>query len=166
MKKFFVLCAIASMLASCNSEKKEAPVAEPPAPKKEVYQPVHQSSTVDLKTAKKYTYLNAPLQTAATSVTVDYDQKTPYAKPITVKYSYANGDTYTYTIPADFGLWKNQAKRFRVVSDDKCTIWLQGQTKNGKFHEFVFYGDPQYNGKKIKPNSYKNLPAGEIRYRK
>ncbi len=169
MKKFFgmlAIVAIASMCASCNEEKK---VAEAPAPapvKKEVYQPQHNAQAVDLKTAKKYHYFNAPTASPATAVVVNYNEKTPYAAPIEVKFNYANGDTFTYTIPAEFGLWKNQAGKFRVISDNKCTVWIQGQEKNGKFHEFVFYGDPKHNGTKIKPNSYRNLPAGEIKYRK
>lgn len=153
------------MLASCGKKKVEETVVTE-APKQEVYKPVSKSSTVDLKTAKKYDYRNAPMNSRAASVSVDYDQKTPYAKPITIKFSYANGDSYVYTIPAEFGLWKNEAGRFRVVADNNCTVWIQGQTKSGKFHEFIFYGDPKYNGKKIKPNSYRNLPAGEIVYRK
>lgn len=165
MKQFIMFCMCAAVLASC-SEKKE-PVVEPQEPQKEVvYQPVHRTMTVDLKTASKYGYYNAPNDVPATAVVVTYDQKLPYAQPVVVKFSYANGDSFTYTIPAEFGLWKNEAGRFRVISDDACTVWVQGQTKNGKFHEFVFYGDPRYNGGKIKPNSYRNLPAGEIRYRK
>lgn len=158
--------AVVSMLASC-SKKQEAVETNvvPETPKQEVYQPQHQSSTVDLSTARKYAYFNAPLDAPATSVAVNYDQKAPYAKPIEVVYSYANGDTFVYTIPAEFGLWKNSAGRFRVISDAECTVWLQGQTKSGKFHEFVFFGNPKYNGTKVKPNSYRNLPAGEIKYR-
>lgn len=159
------MIAFVSMLASCSqkSEPVETVVLEPP--KQEVYQPKHQSATIDLNTAKKYDYRNAPLDVPATSVVVNYDPKVPYAKPIEVVYSYANGDTFTFMIPADFGLWKNSAGRFRVISDAEGTVWLQGQTKSGKFHEFVFYGNPEYNGTKIKPNSYRNLPAGEIKYR-
>lgn len=168
MKKIFgmlAFVAIASLLASCGEEKKPEPAPAPEPVKEEVYQPIHQSAAIDLKTAKKYDYRNAPTAAPAASVVVNYDPKKPYTQPIEVKYTYANGDTYTYTIPAEFGLWKNQSGKFRVVSDKECTVWLQGQEKNGKFHEFVFYGDPKYNGTKIKPNSYRNLPAGEIRYR-
>ncbi len=169
MKKFFgmlAFVAIASMCASCNEEKKTE-VAPAPAPvKEEVYQPQHNAQAVDLKAAKKYNYFNAPTGSPAASVVVNYNEKTPYAAPIEVKFSYANGDSFTYTVPATFGLWKNQAGKFRVISDNECTVWLQGSEKNGKFHEFVFYGDPKHNGTKIKPNSYRNLPAGEIKYRK
>lgn len=164
--KSLAVFAVAGMFASCDKENKEsetAPVPEPP--KVEAYQPVHSSTTVDMKKIKKYAYFNAPMSTAAVSVQVLYDQNAPYVQPITVKYSYANGDTHTYTVPAEFGLWRNEAGRLRVVSDDKGTVWMQGQTKNGSFHELIFYGDPQFNGKKIKPNSYRNLPAGEIKYR-
>lgn len=165
--KFLAVFAVAGMFASCNKDNKEPETAPvPDTPKEEVYQPVHNSSTVDLKTAKKYAYYNAPTSSPAASVQVLYDQKAPYTQPIVVKYTYANGDTYTYTVPADFGLWRNEAGRFRVIYDDKGTVWMQGQTKAGKFHELIFYGDPQFNGKKIKPNSYRNLPAGEIKYRK
>ncbi len=165
--KCFAVFAVAGMLASCNKENKAPETApEPVAPKAEAYQPVHQSSTVDLKSARKYAYFNAPTPTAAASVDVLYDRKAPYVQPVVVKYTYANGDTYTYTVPAEFGLWRNEAGRLRVVIDDKATVWLQGQTKGGKFHELIFYGDPQFNGKKIKPNTYRNLPAGEIKYRK
>lgn len=163
-----VLCVVLICFFTCCKEEKkvESPVVvEEPAPV-EVYQPKHQSSTIDLSSVKKYEYVSSPTQSPATSVTVDYDPKTPYAKPIEVKYTYANGDTYTYIIPKEFGLWKNEAGRFRVVADNECTVWLQGQTKKGKFHEFIFYGDPQFNGKKIKPNSYLNHPTGLIKYRK
>lgn len=168
MKKIAVILPmfiVAGLFASCNNDKtEETPVPETPV--QEVYQPVHKSSAVDLSTAQKYDYRNAPMDAPATGVTVSYDQKKPYTQPITVKYTYANGDSYTYTIPAEFGLWKNQAGKFRVVIDQDHTVWLQGQTKKGKFHEFVFYGDPKYNGTKVKPNSYRNPPAGEIKYRK
>lgn len=154
---------MAGMFASCGN-KKEAEVVVNEPPKQEVYQPKHQAGTVDLKTTKTYNYVNAPMNARATSVRVDYDPKTLY-KPITIKYSYANGDSYTWTVPKEFGLWANEAGKLRVVSDNNCTVWIQGQTR-GKFLEFVFYGDPANNGKKVKPNSYRNLPAGEIVYRK
>lgn len=169
MKKFFgmlAFVAIASMFASCGNEKKAEPAPVPEPVKKEAYQPQHKAQAVDLKAAKKYQYFNAPTASPATAVLVKYSEKKPYAAPIEVKFSYANGDTYTYTVPASFALWKNQAGKVRVVSDKDCTVWLQGQEKNGKFHEFVFYGDPKYNGTKIKPNSYKNHLSGEIKYRK
>lgn len=162
MKKFFVMCAIISIFVACG--KKDETSIDDNATQNEKVTLSHQSTIFDLKTAKKYNYTNAPKKVSAKSVIVDYDKKIPYAKPITVKYSYASGDTYTFTIPANFGLWKNQAGRFRVITDNDCTVWLQGQTKNGKFMEFVFYGNPKYNGKKIKPNSYQDLPAGKIRY--
>lgn len=169
MKKIFgtfAICAMACVfVTSCGNKKEEVPAPAPEPVVEEVYQPQHTSVTVDLKTIKTYNYTAAPEGAPATSVVVNYDQKKPY-QPIEIKFTYANGDTRTYIVPADFGLWKNQSGRFRVVSDDKCTVWLQGQTKKGKFCEFVFYGDPQFNGKKIKPNSYRNLPAGEIKYRK
>ncbi len=169
MKKIFNLGIIMLMAivacVSCKSKDK-APETAPEPPKKEVYTPVHKSTTVDLTKIKTYNYFDAPMRTAASSVAVDYDQNRPYARPITVKYRYSNGDTYTYTVPADFGLWDNEAGRLRVVIDGENTVWLQGQTKKGKFCEFVFYGNPKYNGTKVKPNSYRNLPAGEIKYRK
>lgn len=165
MKKLFYVLSMLTMvglLASCG-KKEEKPVVEPP--QQEVYKPVHKSSAIDLKTAKRYDYRNAPMNAPATEVIVKYDEKTPY-RPIVIGYVYANGDTYTYAISEEFGLWQNEAGKFRVLSDDNCTVWLQGQTKDGKLHEFVFYGDPKYNGTKITPNSYRNLPAGEIKYRK
>lgn len=166
MKKFFgmlAFVAIASMFASCGDKEKKVETTPVPEPvKEEVYQPQHQTKDIDLKTVKKYNYFAAPVAAPAASVVVNYDQKKPYAQPVEVKYTYANGDTYTYTIPADFGLWKNTAGKFRVITDNEGTVWMQGQTKKGKFCEFVFYGDPKHNGSKIKPNSYKN----EIRYRK
>jgi len=167
MKKILgilTMLVMVGMFASCGKKKAEPVVLE--TQKQEVYQPVHKSSVVDLKTAKKYEYRYAPMNAPAVGVSVDYDKKTPYAKPIVIKYAYANGDTYTYTVPADFGLWRNEAGKLRVVYDNDCTVWIQGQTKSGKFHEFVFYGNPKYNGTKVKPNSYKNPPVGEIKYRK
>jgi len=166
MKKTIALFALVSMLASCSQNSETTDPNPVPEPIEEaVYQPQHQSATIDLASAKKYDYRNAPLDKPATSVTVNYD-KVPYAKPIEVVYTYENGDTFTYIIPADFGLWQNSVGRFRVIKDAECTVWLQGQTKNGKFHEFVLFGRPEKNGQKIRPNSYRNLPDGEIKYRK
>ena len=159
--KILALCAIACMLAVSCGKKKEVPVVEEAQP--EVYQPRHEHIVVDLNNIQTYNYHNAPAAEAATSVAVNYDEKILY-QPVKIKYGYANGDTYTYVISDQFGLWENEAGRLRVVSDNEGTVWLQGQTKAGKFCEFVFYGDPKYNGKKIKPNSYRNLPAGEIKY--
>ncbi len=167
MKKFIILamCTMFCMLAaSCGKKKQETDPA--PKPKTEVYQPRHVRVEVDLKNIKTYNYFSAPMSTPAKSYTVAYNTKVPYAQPIEIKYTYANGDTYTYFIPDDFGLWENEAGRLRVVTDTDGTVWLQGQTKAGKFCEFVFYGHPQYNGIKITPNSYRNLPSGEIKYRK
>lgn len=166
MKKFSLILALfmVVMFVACNKEEtktQEQTVPQTPQ-KEEVYQPVHSSTVVDLKTAKKYQYFAAPSNAVANSVSVDYDAKTPYAKPIVVKYAYPNGDTYTYTVPETFGLWTNQAGKFRVVTDKENTVWIQGQEKNGKFHEFVFIGNPQHNGIKIKPNSY----TEKIKYRK
>lgn len=173
MKKFFSYLAIFAMIlvcVSCGSKEEQAtpdltskPVTEPA--KQEVYQPVHKSENVNAMRCKKYNYFAAPLATPATSVQVDYT--TPYKSDVIVKYTYANGDTYTYTIAKTYGLWTNaQTGNYKVICDDKCTVWLQGQTYTGGFHEFVFYADPALNGTKIKPNSFKNLPAGEIKYRK
>ena len=166
MKNFiiFAFIAVALCVTSC---KKEQPAPEPvkdPVP--EVYQPVHTGKTVDLASAETYSYFNAPTNNVAQFVSVKYDSKTPYKAPIVIEYSYSNGDTYTYTIPKDFGLWENEAGYLRVVTDKENTVWLQGQTKKGKFHEFIFYGNPKFNGKKIKPNSYLNHPAGVIKYAK
>ena len=163
--KIFAMFAMLFVLASCaKKEKPQASVAEAPAPV-EVYQPKHQTTDVNLAAIQKYEYRNAPSAEAAIAVEVKYS-KVAYAEPITVKYSYKNGDTYTYVIPKNFTIWPNENGRLRVVKDADCTVWIQGQTKSGKFHEFVFYGDPKHNGGKIKPNSYRNLPEGEIKYRK
>lgn len=165
LMKVLAMFIIAMAVASCNKKQESVP-APIPEPVKEVYQPKHEQQEIKLDGLQKYNYFQAPQAQAAASVSVDYDAKTPYAKPIAVKYTYANGDTYTFIIPADFGLWKNQAGKFRVVSDAETTVWLQGQSKKGRFIEFVFYGNPKYNGTKVKPNSYRNPPAGEIKYRK
>ena len=154
-----------SVMFSCKKETKEQPTVQTPEPpKQEVYQPKHQSVTVDLSKKGTYEYINAPTGQKAKSVTIDYDEKVAYAKPIVIKYSYDNGDTFSYIIPKEFGLWENENGKFRVVSDDKCTVWVQGQTKKGKRKEYVFIGDPENNGKKIKPNSYQNHPKGLIKY--
>lgn len=154
------LCIMVVALAAVSCKKKEeAPAQEP---EKEVYTPKHSLELVDLAKLKTYNYVQAPVQEAALSVVVKYSETELYA-PIKIKYTYANGDTYTYMLEG-FGLWENENGRLRVVAD-KTTVWLQGQTKAGKFCEFVFYGDPKNNGKKITPNSYRNLPAGEIVYR-
>ncbi len=107
-----------------------------------------------MRSIKTYNYYNSPFSTSATSVEVEYNAKVLY-QPIKIRYKYSNGDTYTHVIPDQFGLWQNENGRLRVVSDGS-TVWLQGQTREGKFCEFVFYGDPKNNGKKIKPNSYRN----------
>ena len=147
---------------SCKEQKQESEPVQ--APVVEVYQPAYFDYMVALTNAKTYAYFNAPCDMAAKTVKVSYDAKTPYAEPIVIKYTYSNGDTHTYTISKDFGLWANELGRLRVVIDEYNTVWLQGQTKKGKFHEFVFYGDPKFNGKKIKPNSYTNHPVGVINY--
>ena len=167
MKNFIILCtfiAVALSVTSCKQKQEPVPTIQEPVA--EVYQPVHTEKVVDLASANRYMYFSAPTGIAAKSVTVAYNNKTPYAAPIVITYSYENGDTYTYTIPTEFGLWENELGRLRVVSDNQNTVWLQGQTKKGKFHEFVFYGDPRHNGKKIKPNSYINHPYGVIKYAK
>ena len=166
MKNLFLVLAMACMLVvSCGKKQKEEVVTVPEPPKPEVYQPVHKSQIVDFKTAKTYAYNFAPSNVAAKAVEVNYDVREYYTKPIEVVFIYPNGDTFTYVLN-NFGIWDNENGKPRVIADDNCTVWIQGQTKYGKFHEFVFYGDPKYNGSKIKPNSYRNLPAGEIKYRK
>ena len=167
MKKYiiiFSLIAMAMSVSSCQKKQAEQPVVEPEVIVEE-YQPVHHHQTIDLAQADRYTYFYAPIDDYAQSVNVSYNHKCAYAAPIVITYYYENGDTYTYTIPQDFGLWKNEYGRFRVVTDSECTVWLQGQTKSGKFHELVFYGNPYYDGTKITPNSYINHPKGVIGYR-
>lgn len=156
----WALCIMVVAFAAVSCKQKEAPVQEA---KPEVYVPKHVVEHVDLNNIKTYNYINAPAGAAAISVVVNYRTDKLY-EPIEIKYSYKNGDTRTYIVPKEFGLWENEAGRLRVVADN-TTVWLQGQTKAGKFCEFVFYGDPKHNGKKITPNSYRNLPAGEIVYR-
>ena len=168
MKKIIqtiAMCVLVSCFCSCKNKPQEViePIPTPPA-KQEVYQPKHQSSVIDLKSAKKYEYVNAPYNEPAISVELLYNNKVPYAQPITIRYKYENGDSYTYTIPSELGLRANENGKFRILSDKENTVWIQGQTRKGKFHEFVFYGNPKYNGKKIKPNSYLNPPTGEIKY--
>lgn len=164
MKKIilFMLCACV-LFVSCKQKKADEVVVSTPEP--EVYQPTHLLKTVDYKLTKTYNYFAAPLNVAAKEVEVNYDVREPYTKPIEVVYVYPNGDTFTYILK-DFGIWTNENNRHRVLTDKNCTVWIQGQTKSGQFREFVFYGNPQYNGKKISPNSYRNLPEGEIVYRK
>ena len=94
--KIFAMFAMLFVLASCaKKEKPQALVAEAPV---EVYQPKHQTTDVNLAAIQKYEYRNAPSTEAAIAVEVKYS-KVPYAEPITFKYSYKNGDTYTYVIP-------------------------------------------------------------------
>lgn len=166
MRKFIImmLATACMFVVSCKDNKKEEVVTIPDPPKQEVYQPKHQTTTVDFKTVKTYNYFKAPVTIAAKYVEIKYDEKQQYKKPLEIVYHYVNGDTYTYIIN-NFGVWKNEAGKLRIVADDDNTVWVQGQTKSGKFHEFIFYGDPKHNGSKIKPNSYRNLPEGEIKYR-
>ncbi|MBR5598746.1 MAG: hypothetical protein IKW39_01760 [Alphaproteobacteria bacterium] len=170
MKKYLIylgaiICVVlVGFFTCCKEEKKveETPVViEEPTP--EPYKAKHTTTTVDLAGAKTYQYFDAQ-KGGAVSVSVDYPT-TPYSKPIVIKYAYANGDTHTYIIPETFGLWKNEAGKLRVVTDENYTVWVQGQTKKGKFHEFIFYADPKFNGTKINPNSYLNPPSGLIKYR-
>lgn len=151
-------------MSACNNKEEENqnPTDVPAPPQEEVYTPTTDTVNVDLSTAKRVTYLDCPRADAAATVVVDYDQNVPYARPVTITYTYPGGDRLVYCMPANFGLWKNQNGKFRVVVDQYNTVWIQGSTKAGKFYEFVFVGDPQKNGVKIKPNSYKN----EIKYRK
>ena len=167
MRKIFMLMlATACMIVvSCKNNKEDKEVVTiPDPPKQEVYQPKHLTTTVDYKTVKTYHYFNAPVTVAAKYVEIKYDAKEQYKRPVEIVYHYPNGDTYTYFIK-DFGVWRNEAGKLRIVADDDNTVWVQGQNKAGKFHEFIFYGDPKHNGSKIKPNSYRNLPEGEIKYR-
>lgn len=171
MKKLFNLLVVAAMagtLVACGNKETEKTSVEPVTPKPQVeeYQPVHKSTTVDPRSSKRYAYFNAPQETAAVNVMINYDSTNTAAAPIHVTYGYANGDTYTYTIPAGFYLRCNESGRPRIIVDIYNTVWIQGQRKGDEFHEFVFYGDPQFNGVKIKPNSYRNQPAGEIKYLK
>lgn len=161
--KIAVLFFMAALIVSCGKKEEQKAETQVPA-EPEVYQPKSQKIVVSLETAETYAYFDTPKAEAAEAVDVFYGE-TEYSQPTTIRYSYANGDELVYEIPQEFGLWKNQNRRFRVVSDADQTVWVQGQTKQGKFHEFVFYGDPKNNGKKIKPNSYRNLPNGEIVYR-
>lgn len=164
MKKILLSLAVIGLLASCGNNDAEKDVAKQTTPQ-EVEKPTpppvkHDVNTVDFKSMKKYNYVNAPKTVAAKSVVVNYDAKNPYAKPLEVVFTYSNGDTFKYVLQ-DFALWNNQAGKPRLVADASNTVWLQGQTKNGKFCEFVFFGDPKHNGSKISPNSYKN----QIKYR-
>lgn len=153
--KIFAIVAIATMCVCCGKKTKQEPVVQ--QPEKVAYKPIHHAITVGIETAETYAYFRAANEVPAKSVQVNYGE--PYS-PIVIKYTYSNGDTYTYTLK-DFGLWENEAGKLRVMTDKEHTVWLQGQTKNGKFHEFVFFGNPKFNGRKITPNSYR----GEIKYR-
>lgn len=157
MKMFAIIAMFALMVSACKQKKVEAPLPETPKP--EVYQSQHKTAVVDLKTAKKYHYVAAPMNTAAKTVTVNFDGKNPY-QTILVTFVYVNGDTFIYTVPDEFGIWKNEVGKWRILNDGS-TVWMQGQTKQGKFHELIFYGDPRNNAKKITPNSY----TGVIAYR-
>lgn len=151
------------VLVSCKQKTQEVPYVEPVL-EDEIYEPIATWKVVDY-TSTTYNYYNAPCNIAADCVEVVYDGYDIYACPIEIEYIYQNGDTYTYILE-DFGIWQNSEGSYRIIVDDECTVWVQGQTAAGKFYEFVFYGDPRYNGMKISPNSYRNLPAGEIKYRK
>ena len=160
MKKIvkLALCMMLIALAAVSCKRKDEVSQEVT---KASYTPQHVLKQVDLSNLTTYNYIDAPAGAAAVSVEVKYSPE--LYSPIEIKYKYANGDTRTYVLNG-FGLWENEVGRLRVVTD-KTTVWLQGQTKAGKFCEFVFYGNPKDNGKKISPNSYRNLPDGEIVYR-
>lgn len=164
MKKIFMLLAFVCLLTVSCKDKKSEEVVVPDPPKQEVYQPNHLSKTIDFTSTKTYNYFSAPTNVVAKEVEVNYDKRESYTKPIEVVYIYPSGDTFTYVLK-DFGIWTNENGMYRVLTDKDCTVWIQGQTKSGKFREFVFYGNPKHNGKKISPNSYYNLPDGVIKYR-
>lgn len=168
MRKFIIiltLFAIAFSVASCQQKQVEnieqntgsEPVVKP-------YQAVHINETIDLKDLTSYTYFYAPFNKPAKDVTVKYDLKRPYAAPIIVNYTYQNGNTYTYIIPKEFGLRTNELGRLKLIQDKYNTVWMQGQTADGKFYEIVLYGDSKFNEVKIKPNSHLNHPYGVIEY--
>ena len=169
MKKFIILFAFfaiaLSAMTSCQKKQvveEVQTVCEMPAVAP--YQPVHFMDTLKLKDLNCYTYFNAPTEEVPKSVTVKYDTKYPYTAPIIVCYTYQNGDTYTYIVPEEFGLRTNEIGRFKIIQDDELTVWMQGQTSNGRFYEFVFYGNEKFNSVKIKPNSHYNHPHGVIKY--
>lgn len=160
----FTLIAIALGVSSCQKKQADCEPVPEAVPVVQEYQPVHIERTIDLNGLKTYHYFNAPLPQTPKYVDVKYNHSEPYASPILVEYHYKNGDSFTYIIPSDFGLWENEYGRLRVIIDEQATVWMQGQTKQGKFHEFVFYGDRSFNDTKIKPNSYYKHPDGLIRY--
>ena len=165
MKKIIMLmlACMCLLAVSCKDKKTEEVVV--PEVQQEVYQPMHLSETINYGATKTYNYFSAPNTVAAKEVEVNHDKREPYTKPIEVVFIYPNGDTFTYVLK-DFGVWKNENGMYRILTDKNCTVWIQGQTKDGKFKEFVFYGNPKYDGCKISPNSYYNLPDGVIKYRK
>jgi hypothetical protein len=156
MKKSIIvmMLAIACIcLVSCKQQKEEKVTVEKAVVVEEVFQPRHNMQHVEYS-SETYNYYNAPYSIAASGVEIANDES------VGVIFSYDNGDSFTFYLE-DFAIWKNSEGTPRVIVDDECTVWLQGQTRNGRFYEFVFYGDPQYNGQKITPNSY----LGEIKYR-
>lgn len=169
MKKsiiLFTFFAIAlSVLVSCQKKQPTNVVStvESEPEVAEIYQPVHRTENVRLEEMKRYTYYASPTSEPAVSVVIQYNEQ-PYVAPTIVTYSYKNGDTYTYILPKEFALRENEIGRLRIVQDQYHTVWMQGQTKKGKFHEVIFYGNPEFNNKKIKPNSYINHPKGVIKY--
>ena len=165
MKKIIIVLVMACIFVSCKKKQEEVEVVPVEQPQKEeVYQPSHKKTVVNFGETIMYNYYKAPSASVASSVKVNFDANKPYTQPIEVVYSYPKGDTYTYVLE-NFGVWQNESGKYRIITDEKNTVWIQGQTKTGNFKEFVFFGDPKYNGSKIAPNSYRNLPKGEIRYR-
>lgn len=164
MRKYLfslVITFVAGAFVSCDNEQQTKESSDEPIVDEVSYVPVQRDSTIDLTAMKHYNYFDAPINAVASSVEVFYD-KTPYSAPTKVVYTYDSGDTFTYLIPSEFGLWVNESGFFRVVTDSLMTVWMQGQTKDGKLIEFVFFGTPDLNGSKIKPNSY--FKNGKILY--
>lgn len=168
MKKIIILFAFfaiaLNVITSCQKKQcnEEQTVCEDPIVVP--YQPSHIREIIDLKELNNYTYFNAPLGEPAISVNVKYDTKHPYTAPIIITYTFKLGNTYTYVIPKEFGLRTNEMGRFKIIQDEHFTVWMQGQTTNGKFYEIVLYGNEKFNGVKIKPNSHYNHPHGVIKY--
>ena len=167
MKKSIILFAFfaiaLSVMVSCQ-KKQPTNVTEPVEPEvAEVYQPVHQTEHIKLADLNCYTYYASPTTVAALDVIIKYDEQ-PYAASTSVTYFYENGDTYTYVLPKEFAIRKNELGRLRIVQDQYHTVWIQGQNAKGMLYEVVFIGDPVHDGYKIRPNSYKNHPYGVIEY--
>ena len=132
------------MTVSCGKKKEEAP--PPPPPRVEA--PVKPADkAVAVEVSKKVTYI------VADKATIDVSGVKKEALGGKIVLTESLGNKVTYNLPAELRVWK-------VVYDDQ-SVWVAGFMKSGAYKEVVITMQRM----KITPNSFRNPPKGEIKYR-